>query len=110
MAKGLKYLLPILLLVLGCDSLSKIAGAWFPEEEYDPNADYSCTMICPDDTPSENQDHPPQSWVDCEIGDECGRCESDDDCPVPGGRGVLVCEYDEVDEINVCSCSCDLDD
>jgi len=102
MDKRLKYLLPILLLVLGCEGEGEGEG-------FDPSDAYSCTMICPDDTPHEGQDGPPQSWGDCEIGDECSRCDSDGDCPVPGGRGVLVCEYDEVDEINVCSCSCDLD-
>ena len=99
MAKGLKYLLPILLLVLGCsvfedilNSLGHVADKW------------DCTLI--------DDDGEVALWGgdDCETGKTCFSSY----CPMPGassgGRGVLVCEYDEADEINVCSCSCDLDD
>ena len=123
MAKGLKYLLPILLLVLGCDIGSIIRGIGL--SNFVPENHYSCKLMT-DDLRA--------VWAyDCETGDECGEdrgdwftssktsTEIETHCPVPGGLGVLVCELDTLiyylfeepkydHTLNICSCSCDLDD
>ena len=127
---GLKYLLLMLLLVLGCKDIWEDTWEGIGLINFDPDDYYSCKVM--DARPHQFPSGRVVWGDDCETGDECGEGLGDwfdsgkqsteiiSDCPVPDGLGVLVCELDTLvyilfDEpkydhtINVCSCSCDLD-